>query len=200
MALPALAAVGAIGSILAPIAGDILTNRLNAGEAKKNRTFQREMSSSSYQRSMADMRAAGLNPILAAKNAGASTPGGATSVSMQNPARALEKGISSAMQLKRFNTELQILEQQLTQQTALADKAWQDADISRWLNLTGKRDMLVRKAQQPGLLTAAQMESYFNLPSIRSGSSTVKGLIDNAIPVRSLLSPRMSPKYYRKGK
>lgn len=48
----------------------------NSAEALANRKWQEHMSSTAYQRAVEDMKKAGLNPILAFSNGGASTPGG----------------------------------------------------------------------------------------------------------------------------
>lgn len=77
-------------------------------QAHVNRDFQWKMSSTAYQRAVADMRAAGLNPMLAYSQGGASTSGGATGTSpvgagqsgvsgLQNPGEHLSKGIANAV-------------------------------------------------------------------------------------------------------
>lgn len=58
------------------------TRLFNSKEAELNREWQEEMSNTSYQRVVEDLKKAGLNPILAYQNGGASTPvGGASSSS-----------------------------------------------------------------------------------------------------------------------
>ncbi|QXP08158.1 MAG: DNA pilot protein [Arizlama microvirus] len=84
----------------ANLLGTILTNEANRKEAKNNRNFQSEMSSSAHQREVADLRAAGLNPILSASGSGASTPSGAQAT-LENPGSAISTGINTAMAVRQ---------------------------------------------------------------------------------------------------
>lgn len=86
------AAMGAVGSYL----GGQSANKANQAMAQQQMDFQKMMSDTSYQRSVKDLKAAGLNPMLAYTNGGASTPQGATATMENVVGNATNSAMSSA--------------------------------------------------------------------------------------------------------
>lgn len=78
----------------------------NSLEAQKNRDFQKEMSSSAYQRQVADMKKAGLNPALMSNLTGSSTMvNGSSAHSPQNSIGGFSAHIPSGLIMKQFSND-----------------------------------------------------------------------------------------------
>lgn len=102
VAAGAIGAAGALGAGLLGHHGQHKANKANIQMAREQMDWQEGMSNTAYQRVMKDMYDAGLNPILAAKLGGASTPPGAMAQSQSE----LGAGVSSAMDYKRMKAEV----------------------------------------------------------------------------------------------
>ena len=105
------AAVAGIAGGLAGAFGQSSANRQNWKIAKKQMEFQERMSNTAVQRRMADLKKAGINPILAYRQGGASTPGGQTAV-MQNVGAGVSQMVSGALGAVRMKEEIQNLRAQ----------------------------------------------------------------------------------------
>lgn len=126
-------AIGGIGGAIASLFGQKSANKQNLKIAREQMAFQERMSSTAYQRAMADMRAGGLNPILAAGRGGASTPGGA-SAKMENE---IAPGINSAIGLITAVKQAQLMNAQTTKANAEADMTARQAEA---LKLTTEKN------------------------------------------------------------
>lgn len=83
-------------------------NAANQANAKTQMDFQERMSNSAYQRATEDMKKAGINPMLAFSQGGASTPSGALpTVNSETKSKLGEFAMSSALGVKNSATAQQ---------------------------------------------------------------------------------------------
>jgi hypothetical protein len=118
-----------IAPILGAVAGSVVTGLFNRAAAKKQMSFQREMSNTAYQRQMADLKAAGLNPILAAKLGGASTPGGAMA-SMPDLGATISSAYQSQAATQQAETQSNLASWQVQKMQTEMRKIAADTNLS----------------------------------------------------------------------
>jgi len=112
---------GLVGDLIGAGTGMYINyQNINAqkGENNQNRMWLENMSNTSYQRAVDDMKKAGLNPMVmfGSGGSGASTPGGTnTTVPMQNPLAgfgdSLRRGLHTALETKRLNKDLSVADE-----------------------------------------------------------------------------------------
>lgn len=147
---------GLIGGILDAIIGPVMANQQkgwSAKAARHARTWAEYMSNTQYQRAVADLNKAGLNPMLAYMSGGASTP---SSVVAQTPSGfssdlsgAASRAVGSAKASSENALNLKIMHETLRGAKASADSAETKAEYDRWSN-TRQRALAELQAVQSG--------------------------------------------------
>lgn len=149
--LPAIiGGVASLGGALIGAAGQGNANAANAHQAQANRDFQERMSSTAYQRAVADMKAAGLNPALAYQQGGASSPTGATA-QFQNAAAGAggtaraAAGTFNEIQTARAHRELTAA---TTAKTSAEAQQIRLESLDRLKEIQGRTDLATTTADQ----------------------------------------------------
>lgn len=190
IASPVLGALsGGTGAALitggASLLGGMLQNSANRSAASRQMGFQEQMSNTSYQRAVSDMRAAGLNPALAYSQGGASSPSGASYSAVD----ALSPAVSSAMQAKRLNQDLENLKAQEKQTEALAEKAKSDTVSNTWMNAKMKADIANQTAATASQVRLQRAQETQALTNASLSATTAK-----KVAADTLLSAAALPK------
>lgn len=166
------------GSIIsggASLIGGAMTNSANQAQAQANRDFQAGQSATSYQRAVADMQAAGLSPMLAYSQGGASTPSGSTAT-MVNPVPEATKAFES----NRLNTQ-ELQNMKATEELTKAQKIQSIAQAQQAASQAAKNanDIDISLAMLPYNIASAIGGARLNNAS---ASNQEKGIAPSADP------------------
>ena len=155
------------GGILGSIVGGITdlfthaeTNANNAAAALQNRQWQEWMSSTGHRREVADMKAAGLNPILSATGGGGAPMGSAPPIPQTPPA---DSAMSTALgAIREFrgtndtNSQMALRDAQYNVALEQKDNIFESTNTERTQQKLN--DAAAAKAQQDARFSAKQTE------------------------------------------
>lgn len=124
------AIAGAVLGGAASLIGQERANRATAASARDQMAFQERMYKNRYQMQMADMKKAGLNPMLSYSQSPGPAPTGAR-YEAQNVAQGIPAAVNSAFTNWKLGQEVKLTNANTGKAQADADRAQAEADLAR---------------------------------------------------------------------
>lgn len=126
----ALGAITSFGSAVMNRDSQRDTNYNNALMAERQQAFEERMSNTAHQREVADLQAAGLNPILSAGGNGSSTPSGA-SATFQAPQISMPDFLSYGISMAQLDQAQQKINIDKANSASAIAKNLTDQELTR---------------------------------------------------------------------
>lgn len=177
------------------LVGTYLSNQQSEKNAQKQMDFQQKNSDSAHVREVADLKKAGLNPILSALGSGASTPQGAQAT-VSDYAPGISKGMETAIAVKTQNKQLQSMDANIANTAIDSAKKGVETAVLRTEGLSSAEDVkrkglenkllsetmphLVKKAKAEG--DWSQVNQLMNV--IKSGASSASDIMSIPNPTK----------------